>query len=157
MKKVLNPFAGENGHNCFGCSPVNPIGLKLTFETDNEKVYCKWKPDGLYQGYKNVLHGGIQATLMDEIAAWTVYTIARTSGVTSGMNLKYHRPCLINDAEIFLEAKIKEITGKKASIIVSLFDANRKLCTEGEIYYYIFDLEKAVNKYKYPGKEKFFE
>jgi len=73
---------------CFGCSPGNNIGLKLTFEEDDEKLYATWQPDPLFQGYLNVLHGGIIATLLDEAGAWCVYVKAGTAGVTSSFDCK---------------------------------------------------------------------
>ncbi len=72
MKKIRNPYVDLKGYNCFGCSPNNIQGLHMHFEEHGEKIISEWTPKMQFQGYKNVLHGGIQATLMDEIASWCV-------------------------------------------------------------------------------------
>lgn len=72
MKKIRNPFAlhKSQDYNCFGCSPDNEIGLNLEFWDTGDEIITQWMPDNKFVGYKNVLHGGIQATIMDEIASW---------------------------------------------------------------------------------------
>ena len=40
----------------------------------------------------DTLHGGIQATLADEISSWVVFRKFQTSGVTSRMEVRYHKP-----------------------------------------------------------------
>ena len=34
MKKIINPWRNQEGYNCFGCSPDNPIGLHMEFHED---------------------------------------------------------------------------------------------------------------------------
>jgi len=80
MKKIRNPFAGMQGFDCFGCSPDNPIGLKLNFIEEAEYLTSEWQPSDHLQGYMNILHGGIQATLMDEIASWTILCQGKNRG-----------------------------------------------------------------------------
>lgn len=77
------------GYHCFGCLPDNHQGLKMEFYEEGEMVICNWSPVHHFGGYKNVLQGGIQATLLDEIAAWTVHVKLRTAGVTASIDLKF--------------------------------------------------------------------
>lgn len=74
MKKIKNPWLGltDKGYNCFGCSPENPYGLKMEFYEDGDDIVSFWTPGENYQGWMNTLHGGIQATLMDESAGWLI-------------------------------------------------------------------------------------
>ena len=82
MKEIKNPFLDRKDYCCFGCSPANHIGLRMKFYEEEEFVVSEWLPRSEFEGYANVLHGGIQATLMDEIASWTIYVKAGTGGVT---------------------------------------------------------------------------
>jgi len=52
---------------CFVCGQGNPIGLKARFFWDGEKAVCDITADEAYAGYKNIYHGGIVTTLLDEI------------------------------------------------------------------------------------------
>ena len=72
MKKIINPWKGLEGSNCFGCAPNNEAGVKMEFYEDGDEVVSIWKPRPEYQGWIDTLHGGIQAVLMDEICAWVV-------------------------------------------------------------------------------------
>ena len=81
-RKIRNPFDADQ-NMCFGCGPNNHAGLRLTFEEDESKLYASWEPEACFQGYINVLHGGIIATLLDEAGAWCIYVKAGTSGVTA--------------------------------------------------------------------------
>ena len=67
-RKIFNPYRDLKGYNCFGCSLNNMDGLRLEFIEDGEYLKSEWQPEDKFQGYINILHGGIQATLLDEIA-----------------------------------------------------------------------------------------
>ena len=34
MKKIINPWKGLEGYNCFGCAPNNEAGVKMEFYED---------------------------------------------------------------------------------------------------------------------------
>ena len=73
MKKLINPNSDLESDNCFACSPHNEIGLQMEFYEEDQKIISLWQPKRDYEGFQNILHGGIQATLIDEIAAWSVF------------------------------------------------------------------------------------
>ena len=64
----------------------------MTFFEDGDEIISTWEPKPQFEGYHGVLHGGIQATIMDEIASWVVYVKVKVAGVTSSMNIHYHKP-----------------------------------------------------------------
>ena len=72
MKKIINPWIGTEGYNCFVCCPTNPIGLHLEFWEDGDYIVTKFHPTHDYESWQNTLHGGIQALLIDETAGWVV-------------------------------------------------------------------------------------
>ena len=55
-----------------GCAPLIEDGLKLEFYEDGEEIVCLWMPEARFQGWVNTLHGGIQATMLDEICACVI-------------------------------------------------------------------------------------
>lgn len=156
MKNIRNPFAGIKGFDCFGCCPDNPIGLKMKFKEDGEFITSEWNPSQHLQGYVNVLHGGIQATLIDEISSWTVYIKAKTGGVTASLKVEYIKPVFINRGNILLKGKLINIDERIATINVELFNHENILCSKAVVNYYIFPEEIARQRYFYPGHENFF-
>ena len=155
MKKIKNPFLSLEGYQCFGCSPGNLSGLRMKFYEEGDSVVSEWTPRPEFQGYNNVLHGGIQATLMDEIASWTIYVKAGTGGVTRRMEAKYRHPVLTNKGNITLRARIKSNVRRLVTVEVQLLDNDGKLCSEGEVDYFIFPEKDAKERLYYPGKETF--
>ena len=157
MKKIINPYAqsGRESYQCFGCSPKNPIGLQLEFWQDGNVVIAKWMPRKSLEGFVNILHGGIQATLLDEIASWAVQTLCKTVGVTSSMEISYRRPVLISAGEISLRATIREAGSRIAIVDTQLFGNDGKLCASAVIKYFLFNPEKAAAEYFYPGVDAF--
>ena len=99
-------MGARHDYNCFGCSPFNEIGLQLEFWEDGDELIAKWQPRKSLEGWGNVLHGGIQAALLDELAGWIVLVKVKTSGVTSALNVKYLKPVNISKGEITVKGKI---------------------------------------------------
>ena len=160
MKKITNPFAGKadwHEYNCFGCSPNNEIGLQLEFWDNGNELIAKWTPRKSMEGWTGVLHGGIQATLMDEMAAWVVFTKLKTSGVTSALNVEYISPVHIKNGEVTLKGRLISTEKRVAKISCSLFDGSGKECANGDISYFYFPEKIAKAKYHYPGVEAFYE
>ncbi len=115
----------------------------MSFLEDENEIVCVWSPQLHFAGYKNVLHGGIISTLIDEIAAWTVTTKLHETGVTSKMEVKYLKPVFIDKGNITLRAKITGISHKLANINVNIYNSEDTLCTIGTVFYYILDKEKT--------------
>ncbi len=157
MRKIHNPYTSLEGYYCFGCSPDNEIGLQLEFEEHGEEMISYWEPKQHLQGYKDVLHGGIQSTLMDEIGSWYIQVKLQTAGVTSRMEIRYRKPVLITKGKIKLVAKLIQQRRNLADIGVKLYSSSGELCAEATITFFIFPKEVAKEKFHYPGFESFFE
>ena len=157
MKKLKNPYASMPGYNCFGCSPVNQSGLKMEFFEQGDEIMCRWKPGLDYQGFHDVLHGGIQSTLIDEIASWLVFVKLDTAGVTSRLTVKYLKPVYISRGQIELKARLRQRKASFATIEIELFDGKGARCSEGIAEYFVFPAQKAKSEFHFPGKGAFYE
>ena len=56
--------------SCFVCGESNPLGLQLRFHADGDEVRTRFVPRPEHIGFKGVVHGGLLATLLDEIMVW---------------------------------------------------------------------------------------
>lgn len=57
-----------NADMCFVCGRNNPRGLYMRFYDDGDKtVFSDYVVDEIYQGYPGVVHGGIVASMLDEV------------------------------------------------------------------------------------------
>ena len=157
MKNLRNPFTKLEGYNCFGCSPDNPLGLHLVFTEEQDEIVSHWQPDKNFQGYFNILHGGIQATLMDEIASWTVYVKVKAAGFTSKANIRYLKTVGIDQGPITLRSKVIQMRRNLADIEVRLFDKDNTLCAQALITFFTFPPDKSKLSMYYPDHSQFYE
>jgi acyl-coenzyme A thioesterase PaaI-like protein len=156
MIKLKNPYAGIPGYNCFGCSPTNRMGLKMEFYETDEEILSRWEPEPQFQGFLDVLHGGIQATLMDEIASWVVMVKLGRAGVTYRMTTVYRAPVRLSAGMITLRARNVGLRRSIASMEVGLEDGNGRKCSEATVEYFLIGEEQAGKELHYPGKEAFY-
>lgn len=59
----------HESNGCFVCGPGNPIGLHLKFRLDGEICRSEFTADSRHAGYRNVTHGGIIFSLLDDVMA----------------------------------------------------------------------------------------
>ena len=156
MRKIINPYTQIQRYYCFGCAPNNSLGLKMEFYEDDDFICCDWQPSDSFQGYKGVLHGGIQQSLMDEIASWVVQTKLKTAGVTSKMETRFLKPVAISN-RLHLKARLQAVKKVFAEIDVCLYNEDNVLCSKAVVTYYTFGEDEARDKFYYPGHENFFD
>lgn len=156
-RKIKNVFASIDYH-CFACSPHNKEGLQLEFYETDDRVESEWKPLQKFEGYPGVVHGGIQATLLDEIGAWTMYIKAKCTGVTSRMQTKYHKPLESTQEKILLRGKLMDIQRNLCYIDAEILNEKGECCAEASLIYFAMPHDKAVEHGFYPARyEDFFE
>ncbi len=114
-KVTLNTDLNEG--YCFGCGANNPVGLKLKFTKDGEILRTEYKPDKMLQGWPGLLHGGIVATLLDEVMSNVAYATGKTC-LTAEMVLRQRKPVKIDETLIITawitrsRSKIIDTAGK---------------------------------------------
>ena len=80
-------------HNCFACGRDNAIGMRLKIELGEGVARTTWVGGHDYVGWSDKLHGGIIATLLDEVMAWAPSRYDSWA-VTAEMTVRYRSPAL---------------------------------------------------------------
>jgi uncharacterized protein (TIGR00369 family) len=119
----------------------------MEFFEDGEDIVSHWQPRSELQGWRDTLHGGVQATLADEIASWVVFRKFQTSGVTSRMEVKYKKPVKITAEPITLRARAVKQMRNVVDIDVELYDAQGELCTIATCVYFLFSKQRAHDEF----------
>ncbi len=93
MRKSVDSF-------CFVCGPDNPKGLQIACYWDEDQYVAEFTPERYHQGHPGITHGGIIASLFDEVMGkslihqgWMV--------VTAELNIKYIKPLPIGQQVVF--------------------------------------------------------
>ena len=92
--------------HCFVCGDNNENGLKIDFYYSDGKARAEYVPARNFEGYKDILHGGILSTLLDEVMIKSILANGLLT-VTSQIEVKFKAPAQIGK-KIILEGKIKE-------------------------------------------------
>lgn len=80
---------------CFVCGLKNALGLKAAFyNLENGEVAAVFTPQEEHQGYPGRLHGGIAASVMDEVIGRAINPqgIVAVWGVTVELTVRYRKP-----------------------------------------------------------------
>jgi uncharacterized protein (TIGR00369 family) len=156
IRTINNAFAGKNdGYNCFACSPDNIIGLKMKFFANESEFWSEWIPRPEFDGWKGVTHGGIQTTLMDETAEWLIFTKYGRSAVTMELYSKYTKPLSSLNGTIKTTATEISFNRNISEIIITVYDSNGILCTEGIGKFFVFSEKDSKEKYNFPDITEF--
>ena len=112
----------EDDGMCFCCGPKNPIGLKLQFEMLPEgRMRTEWTPRREHQGFKDIVHGGLVATLMDEVMIRLLYALG-IRAVTAELSTRLLKPLQAGKRYRF-ESWLVEDKGRVVTAEAEGFDA----------------------------------
>jgi len=151
MKKIINPWKGLRGYMCFGCSPENQSGLHLEFYEDGDDVVAFWEPKGEYQGWLKTLHGGIQSTLMDEVAGWTVLRKLQSTGVTSRLDARFMKGISTDEPRLAIRGRIKDQKRNAVFLETEIYNSKEELCAKAELVFFIVNQELDTEDFHFCG------
>lgn len=131
-------------HNCFACSPKNTMGLRMKFESDGELVRSRIKiPDHLC-GYSKVVHGGIVATILDEVMGWAGIHLLKKITMTKTMTVDYIKAVPMDDT-LLCEGRIVEVTGKREALLEgAVYSEDGELCAKAEGSFFLLTAKLAI-------------
>ena len=108
-------------HNCFACGELNEHGLQLKLHLEERRSWTEFVLDDRFEGWRGVTHGGIIATVLDEVMAWSL-VIADNIGVTARMDVAFKRPVPIN-RRVHAEGWIVEQRRRRFEVASRIEDA----------------------------------
>lgn len=96
---------------CFACGSRNPLGLHLSFVRQGDCLSTRVQPMPHWQGWENVVHGGLQATIMDDLMSNHLFKLCRIYAVTAEIRLRFRRPVPL-DQELLFTSRLEASSGK---------------------------------------------
>src|SRR4051812_36481836 len=79
---------------CFVCGTDNPGGLDLAPEKQGNKVVLSFVPRKQHLGFSKAVHGGITASLLDEVVGVACGQRTDSKCATVELTVSYKRPLL---------------------------------------------------------------
>jgi len=120
-------------HNCFACGELNEHGLQLKLHLEERRSWTEFVLDDRFEGWRGVTHGGIIATVLDEVMAWAL--VAEDNwGVTARMTIDFKRPVLVGTS-VRAEGWIVRNRRRLVDTAGQIVDANGTLLASAEAVY----------------------
>jgi uncharacterized protein (TIGR00369 family) len=142
-EKDYRKLPNSTDHHCFGCSPVNPAGLRMKFFANQDTVFSNVTiPDHLC-GWSNIAHGGVLTTILDEIMSWAALHFLKRITMTKSMNIEFIKPVYIRNP-LKAEGRVQAVNGKHDAVMEGvLYNDNGDACAKSTANFAIFSPKVA--------------
>jgi uncharacterized protein (TIGR00369 family) len=131
---------------CFGCGGGNARGMKLVFDADeaSQRIIGRFRLGPEYQGASGFIHGGIIATVLDEVMS-KVSRFSNVRAVTAELTIEYLRPVRV-DEELRVEGFATRRDGRDLYQEGEMRNAEGVLLARGRGRFVIIDPERYNKK-----------
>lgn len=131
-------------NSCFGCGGANERGMLLTFEQDDaaQRIRGNFQLGAEYQGGTGFIHGGIIATVLDEVMG-KVCRFRGVHAVTAELTIEYLKPVPV-DADLVVEGYEVEMTGRNLFLAGDIRDVSGKVLARGKGRFVIVSPKQAT-------------
>ncbi len=121
----------KDDNRCFACGD-NPWGLNLDIRKEKGFVEATTCLDDNYQGFKGIAHGGIVATILDEMAAWAAMTKTGSVAPSFKMECDFLEPVPLNE-KIVAEGRVRKVRHGIVEVETRLEDEKEKLLARADV------------------------
>ena len=113
--------------------------MLLTFEQDDDakRIRGNFRLGAEYQGGAGFIHGGIIATVLDEVLG-KVCRFRGVHAVTAELTIQYLKPVPV-DADLIVEGHEVEMTGRNLFIVGEIGDVSGRVLARGRGRFVIVD------------------
>ncbi|HEY7701193.1 MAG TPA: PaaI family thioesterase [Candidatus Limnocylindrales bacterium] len=84
-------------HHCFACGSLNAHGMHLDLHVERGRSWVELTYEQRFQGWDGIAHGGILATILDEVMAWALVG-EDDWGLTARLTIDFKRPVEVGQA-----------------------------------------------------------
>jgi uncharacterized protein (TIGR00369 family) len=129
---------------CFGCGGANDRGMLLTFEQldDAKRIRGNFRLGPEYQGGAGFIHGGIIATVLDEVMG-KVCRFRGVHAVTAELSIEYLKPVPV-DADLVVEGYELEMSGRNLFMAGEIRDVAGLLLARGKGRFVVLKAQPVV-------------
>ena len=117
---------------CWICGEKNKDGLQLKFDLDKgtKTIQTSFIPTETFQGYDEIVHGGILSALLDEATAKLAFELGYNA-VTAMLNIRFKNPAKVRE-RLIIKGKIIETNRKLVLAKATIQREDGTLIAEGD-------------------------
>ena len=128
MTEVVRPV--DDGH-CIGCGSESEIGLKMRFAVHpDDSVESRVTIGQAFQGWQQVVHGGVVALLLDEAMAYAAGARGHV-GVTADLKMRFRKSVPVGEP-LIVRGKVLWQRRNVLAIEASVHDEAGTLLASGQ-------------------------
>lgn len=113
--------------DCFVCGAHNPHGLHLRFRREGDEVRADFMPAAHHAGFRDIVHGGIIATALDEAMFWAAASTTKRFCLAAELNVRFLQKVSAGEKYLIV-AKLEADRGRIWHSSAELRDAAGKAC-----------------------------
>ena len=129
----------SNSRMCFICGLDNPIGLRAPFyEMEDGSVMTRFRYGEAHQSFPGRVHGGLVATMHDELGLRAMWVRAGedTLGVTMDLRVQYRKPVPYGE-DLIARGIVTKLSKSFAAIETAIYDLAGNRLSNAEMKYLI--------------------
>ena len=130
MSTNLLPYT----RSCFVCGAHNPQGLRLRFRVNGDAVEADWTPRQEHIGFRGIIHGGILATVLDEVMVWAASVPKKRFHFAVELTVRFSKPVTVG-SPLLLVGRIANDRGRVVETAGELRDAAGQVFVKGTAKY----------------------
>lgn len=119
----MGKFVLEDDHYCFACGAENKDGLCIDWKVEGRTTYAEFVPTKKFQGWKNIVHGGILSTLLDEAMTRLAWVVCG-GALTAEMTVRFMKPALVGE-KLFVMGEIVSENKKLVEMQAFVYKENK--------------------------------
>ena len=118
--------------NCFVCGRENPLGLKIDFYTTKPgTVEAQINLLKDYEGFPNIVHGGILSAILDEVTGRAQMSFKDRFMVTAQLTMRFRMPVLV-DQNYTVLGVAGDIKGRVSKSTGQILDMDGRIMAEAD-------------------------
>ncbi len=132
---IQNQFNDMPGFQCFACGAHHPNGLRLKFFKRGDEVLTTFNARDEFKGFANILHGGIQSTLLDEVMWWAAFEAKQLLCLTQRMTVEFRNATHVG-LDLLVSARVVDDSGNRVDTVGEIRSAGRLVASAKGRYFY---------------------
>jgi uncharacterized protein (TIGR00369 family) len=115
----------------------------MKFFSNGESVFSKLTIPEHLSGWKNLAHGGVISTVLDEIMGWSAIYLLKKFVLTKSISVEFLKPVHIGH-EIKAKGRLVEIKSEREALMEGvLLDGQNNVCAKSTGVFAVFSLDAA--------------
>ncbi|WP_280341625.1 PaaI family thioesterase [Nocardia neocaledoniensis] len=138
---VTVPWSVIPDYHCFGCSPHNAAGLRLSFTPRPDgALEAAFRLGRAFESYPGVVHGGLIGVVCDEVMGNLIVLARNVPAFTVSQRTRFLTPLLIEREYRCVATLPPERGSGPIAAHAEILDADGAVCASSTATYQPFDL-----------------